>query len=130
VDNLERPGRNGPILAFMSSDPTKDLSLDVNGCLTERITRDGIEVIIHYDDIPESDITQIDGLRCTTALRTVIDLAAGLKRTELEQMVRDCLDRRLFTRLEAVHRVSEPDMLTRHGATLVGQVVRTLGAGA
>ena len=48
----------------MSHDPTnEDFSLDVNGCLTERIAMDGLEVIIHYDDIPESDITLVDGLR-------------------------------------------------------------------
>ena len=102
------------ILAVMSHDPTnEDFSFDVNGCLTERIAMDGLEVIIRYDDIPESDITVVQGLRCTTALRTVIDLAAGLEWTELEDVVRDCLNRGLFARAEAMHRVSQPDMLAR-----------------
>jgi hypothetical protein len=80
-------------------------------------------MIVHYDDIPESDITTIDGLRCTTALRTVIDLAPELETAELMQIVRDCLDRRLFTPEEAMARVAKPDMLTRHGAKLLRQVV-------
>ena len=49
--------------------------LDSNGVLTEHITAGGQDVIVHYDDVPESDITTVDGIRCTTALRTVIDLA-------------------------------------------------------
>ena len=45
----------------------------------------------------ESDIASIDGLRCTTALRTVIDLAPELEVAELKRIVRTCLDRGLFT---------------------------------
>jgi hypothetical protein len=107
--------------------PDDDFYVDANGCLTERVALDGQDVIVHYDDIPESDITSINGIRCTTALRTVIDVAPELDRTELEQMVRECLDRRLFTPDEAMERVAEPDMLTRLGAKLVLQVVSGLG---
>jgi hypothetical protein len=73
--------------------------------------------------IPESDITTIDGLRCTTALRTVIDLAPELETTELKLIVRDCLDRQLFTPAEAMARVAQPDMLTRPGAELLRQLL-------
>ena len=108
----------------MSPDQTNDdFYVDANGCLTERLAMDGHDVIVHYDDVPESDITSINGIRCTTALRTVIDIAAELDRTELEQMVRHCLDRRLFTAEEAMQRVSKPDMVTRPGAKLVRQIV-------
>lgn len=98
--------------------------VDANGCLAERVTAGDLEVIVHYDDIPESDITTIGGLRTTTALRTVIDLAPELEPAELKRIVRDCLDRRLFTPEEAMVRVAEPDMLTRPGAKLLRQVLR------
>lgn len=86
----------------------EDFYVDANGCLTERVAMDGQDVIVHYDDVPESDITSINGVRCTSALRTVIDVAPELDRTELEQIVRHCLDRRLFTLEEAMERVSKP----------------------
>lgn len=93
-----------------------DFSVDANGCLTERVESDGLEVIIHYDDIPESDVTTVDGLRCTTPLRTVIDLAAELEVAELDTIVRDCLQRKLFTPAEAIERVTRPDIRNRPGA--------------
>jgi hypothetical protein len=115
----------------MSDDQTNDdFYVDANGCPTERVAMDGQDVIVHYDDVPESDITSINGIRCTTALRTVIDVAPELDRTELERMVRECLDRRLFTPEEAMERVAKPDMLTRLGARLVRQVVSSLGEAA
>lgn len=79
------------------------------------------DVVIHYDDIPESDITSIDGIPVTTALRTVIDLASQLGQDDLAVMVRDCLDRRLFTVDEALARVAEADMQTRRGAIVLRQ---------
>lgn len=82
----------------------------------------GHEVTIHYDDLPESDITTVNGIRCTTPLRTVIDLATQLMGDELAFMVRHCLDRRMFTVDEALARVAEPDMQARRGA----QVLRRL----
>ncbi|MGH8962466.1 MAG: hypothetical protein ACRDWT_14985 [Jatrophihabitantaceae bacterium] len=115
----------------MSPDQTNNVFyVDANGCLTERVAMDGQDVIVHYDDVPDSDITSINGIRCTTALRTVIDVAPELDRTELEQMVQECLDRRLFTPEEAMERVAKPDVLTRLGATLVRQVVSSLGEAA
>jgi hypothetical protein len=103
--------------------PDDDFYIDANACLTERVNTGGLEMIVHYDDIPESDITSINGLRCTTALRTVIDLAPELEGAELEQIVRDSLDRRLFTVAEAMARVSEPDMLNRPGAKLLRRLL-------
>lgn len=54
-------------------------------------------VVLHHDDHPESDITVVHGLRCTTAVRTVIDIAAELRCDELETVMDDGLDRGLFT---------------------------------
>ena len=49
--------------------------VDANGCPAERIVMDGQEVIVPNDDIPEKDVTTVSGIRCTTAPRTVIDIA-------------------------------------------------------
>ncbi len=84
---------------------------------------DGDPVIVHYDNIPESDITTVRGIRCTTALRTVIDIAPQLSAAELSAILRDCLERRLFSLEEAFDRVSEPDMLNRTGAQLFRQAL-------
>lgn len=97
--------------------------VDANGCLTERVVLNGQEVVIHYDDLPDSDITSVDGIRCTTPLRTVIDIAPETDRAELHRIVRHCLDRRLFSREEAMARIAESDMQSRRGAQLLRQVL-------
>jgi hypothetical protein len=96
-----------------------DLYVDANGCLTERVELGGQVVTVHYDDIPDSDVTTVNGVRCTTALRTVIDIAPDVDVAELEGIVRHCLERGLFSIEEAIARCDEPDMLTRPGATLL-----------
>lgn len=105
---------------FQPGDPF----IDANGCLAERVTIDGIGAVIHYDDVPESDITTVDGIRCTTPLRTVIDLAPQYERDDLEHAIRDCLERGLFTADEAFARVGKTDMLMRPGATLFARALR------
>lgn len=100
---------------------TGDYFVDSNGFPAERVVIDGQDVIIHYRDIPESDITTVHGVRCTTALRTVIDLAAQLGNDDLSLMVHDCLDRGLFTLEDVWKRVAEPDMLAYPGATSLRQ---------
>jgi hypothetical protein len=100
-----------------------DRYIDANGVLTERVVLGGQDVVVHYDDIPDSDITTVNGLPCTTALRTVIDIAPELETPELERVVRDCLERRLFSVDEAMARIVEPDMLTRLGAQLLRQAL-------
>ncbi len=84
--------------------------MDGNGLLTERMWLGENEVVIHRDDVPETDITTVDGIRCTTALRTVIDVAPDVAASDLEVIVRDCLERGLFTVEEASRRLAEPDM--------------------
>src|SRR5439155_17042536 len=62
-----------------------EIYFDSNGSLTERRRFGGQEVIVHYDDVPPSDITTVDGIPCTTALRTVIDIAPDLDRAQLRR---------------------------------------------
>lgn len=93
--------------------------IDHNGCPTERLWVAGGPVIIHYGDVPLSDITTVDGIPCTTALRTVIDLAGELSRAELDLMLHDALARRLFTVEEAHRRLDQPDMALHPGAVVV-----------
>ena len=50
-----------------------DVYFNKNGVLTEHRWIGGNEVVVHYEDIPESDCTTVDGIPCTTALRTMID---------------------------------------------------------
>ena len=97
----------------------KEFGVDANGCLTEEFELSGGSIRIRYDDIPESDITTVDGIRVTTPLRTVIDLAAELDETELDQMVQTCLNRRLFSVAEANVRLNQPDMAFRPGARIL-----------
>jgi hypothetical protein len=97
--------------------------VDANGCPTEVVTLSDHKIVVHYDDIPESDITTVRGLRCTTPLRTVIDLAPQISEAELEEMIRDFLDRRLFTIKQAQARLAQPDMASRRGAELVRRIL-------
>lgn len=104
----------------MPSQPIDDaFSIDANGYLTERVAFGDQEIIVHYADVPESDITTVHGLRCTTALRTVIDIASDIDAPELKRIVRQCLERRQFSLEEAMTRIAEPDMLTHPGAQLL-----------
>lgn len=104
-------------------DVAEPLFVDGNGVPAERRWVGGTEVVVRYDNIPASDITTVDGIPCTTALRTVIDLAPEIDPAELEHMVRDFLDRRLFTVEEAWRRLAQPDMATRTGAGLLRQLL-------
>jgi hypothetical protein len=96
-----------------------DIYFDSNGILTERRSIAGREVVVHYDDIPDTDITVVQGIPCTTALRTVIDLAPDVDPLQLHRMVQDCLDGHLFTVEEAEARLAQPDMRHRRGAELL-----------
>jgi hypothetical protein len=101
----------------------ESLYFDSNGCLTERRWLGGQEAIVHYDDIPETDITVHNDIRFTTPLRTVIDIAPDVEPDHLVRIVRDCLQRRLFTVEDALARVAKPDMVQRPGALLLGQAL-------
>ena len=103
--------------------PDDDFFVDANGCPTERVRDGGLEVIVHYDDIPEKDLTTVRGIPCTTALRTMIDIAPTTEPDELRAMVDDCLRRRLFTVDDALARCGELDMLRRPGAHLLRKLL-------
>ena len=68
----------------------------------------------------------MDGLRVTTPIRTVIDIATQTPRADLERIIRDCLDRGLFTVEEAWTRLDQPDMAARVGARMVGSELARL----
>ena len=99
------------------------LGVDGNGNPTERRWIGGREVIVHYADVPESDIVQKDGIRVTTPLRTMIDLAPEVERVELARMVDDCLRRRLFTLEQAYVRLAKPDMEQLPGGVILRKLL-------
>lgn len=107
----------------MDDERILDTWIDGNGCLTERKLVGGQEVVVHYDDIPDKDVTVLRGIRVTTPVRTLIDCAPELPRSQLVRMVRTGLDKRLFTVAEAYARIREPDMCERRGAILLGEVL-------
>ncbi len=99
------------------------LGVDGNGLLMERTTMGDQEVIIRRDDVPETDITVVRGVRCTTALRTVIDCAPDMTQLDLLDTLYDCLERNLFTVAEAWERIDEPDMTGRRGAEMLRRLL-------
>jgi hypothetical protein len=101
-----------------------EYGVDANGCPTEEFELSGGSIRIRYEDVPESDITTVDGIRVTTPLRTVIDLAAELEATELDRMVQTCLARRLFSVAEALVRLDQPDVASRAGARILRTYLR------
>ena len=96
---------------------------DPRGHLVERVHIDGQEVHHHYRDVPESDITALHGVRLTTPLRTVIDIAPTVDGERFELMVQNCLERGLFTVEEAWARIAEPDMLVDTGAIALARLL-------
>ena len=102
------------------------LGVDPNGSLLERGSLSGVEVIVRRGEIPESDITTVDGIRCTTPVRTVIDIAASMKPDDLVAMVVDAITRGLFTEAEAWERLDQPDMSLHGGAQLLRRTLRSL----
>lgn len=101
--------------------------LDPRGHLVDRVETDGQEVHLHYRDVPESDITTLHGVRLTTPLRTVIDIAPTVDGDQLELMVQNCLERGLFTVEEAWARIAEPDMVVDPGAIALVRLLEDLG---
>ncbi len=102
------------------------LGVDGNGAPTELVSLGGPKVIMHYGDVPRADITTINGIRCTTALRAVIDIATELGSGELALVLHDCLDRQLFTVDDVHRRLSQPDMATHSGAQHVRRALQSV----
>jgi hypothetical protein len=82
-------------------------------------------VIFHSSvDLLDDDILhRDDGISLTTPLRTVFDLASLLRRDELESVVEQCLDHRMFA-VEDLHRIS--GRLARRGRKGSGTFVELI----
>ena len=104
-------------------DLCEPLGVDGNGHPTERAVVNGVELIVHRADYPDTDITTVDGIPVTTALRTLIDVAVEMSREDLHLAFNEMLDRGLFTVDEARQRLAEPDMADYKGATLVRRLL-------
>ena len=106
-------------------DEIEDFYIHERGWPVERRRIAGHPFMLHYRDVPESDITTLDGIRLTTPLRTIIDLAPDVGMDHLEIMVRDCLKLRLFTVEEAFARMRQPDMADDPGAAMLWRLLRS-----
>jgi len=93
-----------------------DGSIDVRSMGDDRI-------VIYYRTIPDKDLTEVGGIPCTTALRTIIDIAPDCPPENVARMVTDALRRNLFTIAEALERTSEDDLSGDFGALLVREEV-------
>lgn len=107
-DRACEPGGAGP-----------ELFVDAAGDPAERVVVGGQAMVLHHADIPPEDVTVVDGIPCTTALRTIIDLAPELSRPQLERMLDAALGRGLFTVDEAWRRLAKPDLSGHRGAAVL-----------
>jgi hypothetical protein len=113
---------------FDEDETLGEVFIDADGDLGEVWRVGDQEVIVHYKDIPEKDKVIVDGIPCTSALRTVIDIAVDTEEAELVRIVRECLERRLFDVSEARARLAEDDMRDRRGARILGRTLDAIGA--
>jgi hypothetical protein len=68
-------------------------------------------LVLHYADVPESDIEMGQGFKFTRPLRTILDVigAGTVQRTFIRQAVKQALDRGLITRQQIRNmQLSEP----------------------
>lgn len=100
-------------------DRVEPYGVDFDGDPIGRVVVGGQEVIVHYGDLPDSDLTVVRGIPCTTAVRTVIDCASHVSIDDLRLMVDDAVARGLFTLDELWRRLDQPDMAHRPSALLV-----------
>jgi hypothetical protein len=100
--------------------------VDAAGLPTAKTSLHGGEVVVHFGEYPSGDITTVDGLRCTTALRTCIDLATEVTPDLIRRMIADCLSRGLFSIDDAKQRLVDPDMARHPGAELVRRAIAGL----
>ena len=106
--------------------PLVPFGVDANGSLLEAGTFGGVPVLVHHDDLPESDVTTVHGIPCTTAVRTLIDIAATVEPADLHHIVKDVIARRIVSESELSARLEQPDMAVHVGAALVRRVLGTL----
>lgn len=101
------------------SDRLEPYGIDADGNPMGRGFVGGEEVIVHFADVPDSDLTVLNGIPCTTAVRTVIDCAPYSSPERIRAMVDDAVARRLFTLDELWCRLDQPDMHDRPSAEIV-----------
>lgn len=119
-DRLLRPiDLNLPSGTAWLGAPLEPFGIDSNGNPMSLIAEAGSLLFVHHADVPESDLTTVDGIRCTTALRTVIDLASAMPAEHVRENVDDAIARGLFTAAELERRLAEPDMVAYPGAVAV-----------
>ena len=105
--------------------PMEPLGVDRNGAVMGRASVGGTKVIVHFADYPETDITTVRGIRCTTAERTIIDLATTFEEHHFREVVFDALDRGIVTEERLWARLDQPDMRVHVGAEILRQLLRT-----
>ena len=102
---------------------TEPIGVDENGAILELGYIDGGAVIVHREDVPECDRAEVNGIPCTSPLRTLIDLAPQLTEMDLRLNLANLVDRGLIDVREAWLRIAQPDMVDRPGAQLLRRVL-------
>ncbi len=97
-----------------------------NGSDVELHRFEHYDVVMHFEDLPESDLGLVDGVRCTSVIRTLIDCAPEMTPIEFDRCVQNALDRQLFRLAEAWERVAQPDMDSHPGARIFNETVKRL----
>ncbi len=109
----------GAVLGF----ETEMIGVGDGGAVVEVGHVAGATIVVHREDLPECDRAEVDGIPCTSALRTLIDIAPDLDDRHLGDNVADALRRGLFTVEEAWDRLAQPDMADRLGAARLRRVL-------
>lgn len=99
---------------------------DHNGTEVEVRHMGAIELHVRRVTYPPQDLTVVDGIRTTTALRTVIDIASGVTPADLLAMLADALGKGIFDVVEARRRIAEADLVNHPGARALGAVLDRL----
>lgn len=111
--------------ALLGLRQTTRASVDVTIPRNSRRRHDGIDV--HRSDLAASEITLIDGIRCTTVARTLLDLAELLPAREVERAAEQAEVLDLFD-LREVEQVLERAH-GRHGTPVLRSALAALRAG-
>lgn len=74
-------------------------------------------------DLPKTDLTVVDGIACTTAVRTVIDVAGRLSARAAEELVDTAIARGLVTVRQLERRSTELACPRRRGCAVVLRVL-------
>jgi hypothetical protein len=105
--------------------PMEPIGVDGNGDVMGRASVGGTTVIVHFGDYPDTDVTTVRGIPCTTAERTIIDLATTFEEHHFREVVLDALERGIVTEERLWARLDQPDMRVHVGAEILRQLLRT-----